>query len=65
MTEHGPKTYPRPTHPLVRDTPDEPLRRASWEEALDRAARGLRRNRDAFGLLSCARADAFSGCEMK
>ncbi|WP_405649826.1 molybdopterin oxidoreductase family protein [Streptomyces sp. NBC_00019] len=56
MTEHGPKTYPRLTHPFVRDTRDEPLRRASWEEALDRAARGLRRNRDAFGLLSCARA---------
>lgn len=48
----------RLTHPLVRDTRDEPLRQAGWEEALDRAARGLRRHRghpghrDAFGLLA-------------
>ncbi|MFF4269302.1 molybdopterin oxidoreductase family protein [Streptomyces sp. NPDC001536] len=56
MTDHEAKPYPRLTHPLVRDTRDEPLRRASWDEALDRAARGLRRNRDAFGLLSGARA---------
>lgn len=56
MTEHRAKTYPRLTHPLVRNARNEPLRRASWEEALDRVARGLRRNRDAFGLLSGARA---------
>ncbi|MEU6357124.1 molybdopterin-dependent oxidoreductase [Streptomyces sp. NPDC047072] len=46
----------RLTHPLVRDSRDKPLRRAGWDEALDRAARGLDRNRGAFGLFSCARA---------
>ena len=37
------KTYTRLTHPLVRDSRDEPFRQASWEEALDRAyfTRGL------------------------
>ncbi|NUR40295.1 MAG: molybdopterin-dependent oxidoreductase, partial [Streptomyces sp.] len=47
---------PRLTHPLVRDGRDEPLRRASWDQALDRAAEGLRRGRGAFGMLACARA---------
>lgn len=47
---------PRLTHPLVRDGRDEPLRRASWDEALDRAAEGLGRGRGAFGMLACARA---------
>jgi formate dehydrogenase alpha subunit len=51
--------YTRLTRPLVRD--GGRLRPASWEEALDRAAEGFRRNVDAhgpdsFGLLSCARA---------
>ncbi|MDQ0792878.1 molybdopterin oxidoreductase family protein [Streptomyces sp. B1I3] len=55
-----PKTYERLTHPLVRGS-DGVLRRASWEEALDRAAAGFRRTRDAYGpdafaMLSCARA---------
>ncbi|MFD9541026.1 molybdopterin oxidoreductase family protein [Streptomyces sp. NPDC060022] len=55
-----PKTYERLTHPLVRGT-DGVLRRASWEEALTRAAAGFRQNRDAYGpdafaMLSCARA---------
>ncbi|WP_420000156.1 molybdopterin oxidoreductase family protein [Streptomyces boninensis] len=57
----GRKTYPRITHPLVRDSRDEPFRRATWDEALDRAAGGFRRTReahgpDSFAMLSCARA---------
>ncbi|MFI6120805.1 molybdopterin oxidoreductase family protein [Streptomyces sp. NPDC051064] len=55
-----PKTYERLTHPLVRGEDGE-LRRASWEEALARAAAGFRQTReahgpDAFAMLSCARA---------
>lgn len=55
-----PKTYERLTHPLVRGT-DGVLRRASWDEALTRAAAGFRQTRDAhgpdaFAMLSCARA---------
>ncbi|MCW2493103.1 MAG: fdhA, partial [Frankiales bacterium] len=51
--------YTRLTQPMVRDGGQ--LRPASWEEALDRAAEGFRRNvgahgPDAFGMLSCARA---------
>jgi formate dehydrogenase major subunit len=51
--------YLRLTQPLVRDAGE--LRRATWEEALDRAAEGFRRNierhgPDAFGMFSCARA---------
>jgi formate dehydrogenase (hydrogenase) len=47
------------THPLVRD--GESLRRASWDEALDRAAAGLRDARDrdgtrTFGMFSCSKA---------
>lgn len=53
------KPYLRLTHPLVRD--GERLRRASWDEALERAAAGLR---DAgkrggtrtFGMFSCSKA---------
>lgn len=49
----------RLTHPLVRD--DGALRRASWDEALDRAAAGIRRSVDAhgpstFGIFSCSKA---------
>lgn len=51
-----PTTYTRLTHPLVRDSRDEPFRRATWEEALARTAEGLRAARGAFGLFSCARA---------
>jgi formate dehydrogenase major subunit len=51
-----PKTYTRLTHPLVRDSRDEPFRRATWEEALTRAAEGLAAHRDAFGMFACARA---------
>ncbi|MGV9630096.1 molybdopterin oxidoreductase family protein [Streptomyces sp. NPDC003487] len=56
MRKRQPKTYTRLTHPLVRDTREEPLRPASWEEALERTARGLARNRGAFGMFSCSRA---------
>ncbi|MCX5144212.1 molybdopterin oxidoreductase family protein [Streptomyces sp. NBC_00338] len=54
------KQYERLTHPLVRDA-NGVLRRASWDEALDRAAAGFRQARraqgpDAFAMLSCARA---------
>ena len=49
----------RLTHPLVRD--DGALRQATWDEALDRAAAGLRRAVDqgggkAVGLFSCSKA---------
>ncbi len=48
----------RLTQPLVRD--DGALRPASWDEALDRAAAGFRRNRDArgpdaLGIFSCSK----------
>ncbi|MGV9888953.1 molybdopterin oxidoreductase family protein [Streptomyces sp. NPDC003395] len=56
MRKRQPKTYTRLTQPLVRDTRDAPLRPASWEEALERTARGLARNRGAFGMFSCSRA---------
>ncbi|QIQ01741.1 molybdopterin oxidoreductase family protein [Streptomyces liangshanensis] len=54
--ERTPKTYARITHPMVRDEKGGPLRRASWDEALDRAAEGLGAARGSFGMLSCARA---------
>ena len=49
----------RLTQPLVRE--HGVLRPASWEEALDRAAAGFRRELDAhgpscFGLFSCSKA---------
>ena len=48
----------RLTQPLVRD--DGVLRPASWDEALDRAAAGFRRNRDdhggrSIGVFSCSK----------
>jgi predicted molibdopterin-dependent oxidoreductase YjgC len=51
--------YQRLTHPLVRDGGE--LRRASWGEALDRAADGLRgalarKGPDGVGIFSCSRA---------
>ena len=51
--------HSRLTVPLVRDHGE--LRRASWDEALDRAAAGFRRAVDAqggsgFGLFSCSKA---------
>ena len=58
-----PKTYTRLEYPLVRDGDRESgtLRRASWDEALDRAAAGLRAATDgkgptSFGLFSCSKA---------
>jgi formate dehydrogenase major subunit len=49
----------RLTHPLVRE--NGALRRASWDEALGRAAELLRgtverRGGDAFGIFSCSKA---------
>ncbi len=49
----------RITHPLVRD--GGALRRATWEEALDRAAAGIRSAVDrhgpsTFGIFSCSKA---------
>lgn len=53
-----PGAYSRLTHPLVRD--DGVLRPASWDEALDRAADGFRRNiaargANAVGIFSCSK----------
>jgi predicted molibdopterin-dependent oxidoreductase YjgC len=50
----------RVAYPMVRDARGGPLRRASWDEALSRAAAGFRRvvDRDgpqAFGLFSCSK----------
>jgi formate dehydrogenase major subunit len=51
--------YARLTEPLVRD--NGVLRPATWDDALDRAAEGFRRNLeahgpDSFGMFSCSRA---------
>lgn len=50
----------RLVHPLVRDTRGGPLRQASWDEALERAASGFAAVRQAhggraFGLFSCSK----------
>ena len=50
----------RLTQPLVRDGRGGPLRPATWDEALTRAADGVRRVTDAhgaraFGLFSCSK----------
>lgn len=59
-----PTNRPRLETPLVRGSDGE-LREASWDEALDRAAEGLGRARnamrdgirpDAFGMFSCSKA---------
>jgi formate dehydrogenase major subunit len=52
--------YQRLTQPLVRDRRGGELRPASWDEALDRVAVGLRSAVDAhgpqtFGLFSCSK----------
>jgi predicted molibdopterin-dependent oxidoreductase YjgC len=52
------KTYSRLTFPMVREAGT--LRRASWDEALDRAAEGFRASIDAHGgtsvgLFSCSK----------
>jgi predicted molibdopterin-dependent oxidoreductase YjgC len=51
--------YTRLTRPMVRD--NGRLREATWDEALDRAARGLRAVVDkhgpwSFGMFSCSKA---------
>ena len=53
------KGYTRLTHPLVRENGS--LRRASWDEAIERAARGFetavsRYGGSSFGLFSCSKA---------
>lgn len=53
------KPYLRITHPLVRD--GDTLRQATWEEALERAAAGLRSARErggtrTYGMFSCSKA---------
>ena len=53
------KRSTRLTYPMVRDGGG--LRRASWDEALDRAAGGIRRSIDAHGptsvgIFSCSKA---------
>ena len=53
------RPYTRLTQPMVRE--DGRLRPASWDEALDRAADGLRRavaggSADAVGVFSCSKA---------
>ncbi len=52
------RPYARLTRPLVRER--GVLRPATWDEALDRAAEGFRRNRDArgpdsLGIFSCSK----------
>jgi predicted molibdopterin-dependent oxidoreductase YjgC len=52
-----PPKYTRLTQPLVRDAGE--LRTATWDEALDRAAAGLRRALDQgkmTGVFSCSKA---------
>ena len=51
--------YPRLTEPMVRE--NGRLRVATWDEALDRAASGLRtivgqHGPDSFGMFSCSKA---------
>ena len=51
-----PPRYARVTQPLVRENGE--LRPASWDEALDRAAAGLRKTRDGgaeIGIFSCSK----------
>jgi predicted molibdopterin-dependent oxidoreductase YjgC len=56
-----PKEYVRLTTPLVRDGDRRsPLRPATWDEALDRVAEGLRaagaaHGPAAFGMFSCSK----------
>lgn len=53
------KRYERLTHPMIRD--GDGFRRAEWHEALQVAAAGLQRVKDAhgpasFGMFSCSKA---------
>ncbi len=48
------KSYKRLTYPMVRENGS--LRRASWGEALERAAAGFKDRRGtSFGLFSCSK----------
>lgn len=54
------RRLPRLLEPMVRDQRGGALRPATWDEALERAAAGLRRVVDshgpqAFGLFSCSK----------
>ncbi len=54
-----PKRYSRLTQPLVRKNGE--LQKASWEEAIERAATGFRsaverKGPNTFGLFSCSKA---------
>ena len=53
-----PGSYPRLTQPLVRENGS--LREATWDEALDAAAEGFRRNLargpNSLGIFSCSKA---------
>ena len=58
MAGSNPRAYPRLTQPLVRK--NGRLRPATWDEALDAAADGFRRNidrkgPDALGIFSCSK----------
>ena len=55
------KPYARLTQPLVRDEKTSPLRPATWDEALDKAAAGFasvkaRSGPTALGIFSCSKA---------
>ena len=54
----APGSYQRLTHPMVRD--NGALRKATWEEALDVAVAGFRRNMakgdNSLGIFSCSKA---------
>lgn len=56
-----PRSYARLTTPLIRDHGrHSPLRPATWDEALDRAAKGLHavvaaHGPKAFGMFSCSK----------
>lgn len=55
----APGSYPRLTAPLVRD--NGTLRTATWDHALDAAARGFRQNSEthgpnSLGIFSCSKA---------
>lgn len=52
-------SYPRLTHPLIRE--NGAFRKASWDEALDVAAKGFTRNleqrgENSLGIFSCSKA---------
>ncbi|MCC6149234.1 MAG: formate dehydrogenase subunit alpha [Planctomycetes bacterium] len=41
-------------HPLVRESRNEPFRRATWDEAISMVVRNLRRIKDKYGASACA-----------